>query len=50
MVPKRDFVVINVDFKAQGAGGDDSWGARPYPQYRLSQKKYFYEFQLDFEK
>ena len=50
MIPKRDFVVINVDFKAQGVGGDNSWGAQTYPQYRLSQKKYSYEFQLDFEK
>lgn len=43
-VPRRDFVVVNVDFAQQGVGGDDSWGAQPYPQYRLSGKSYKYEF------
>lgn len=42
-IPKRDFAVLNVDLLDQGVGGDDSWGAWPYPQYRLSAKSYSYE-------
>ncbi|MBQ9812544.1 MAG: DUF4981 domain-containing protein [Thermoguttaceae bacterium] len=47
MVPKRNFAVINVDFRQQGVGGDDSWGAQTYPQFRLSGKKYSYEFMVE---
>ena len=49
-IPRRDFVVLNVDFAQQGVGGDDSWGAQTYPQYRLSGGKYRYEFLVEVEK
>ncbi|MBQ2850908.1 MAG: hypothetical protein IJE77_10540, partial [Thermoguttaceae bacterium] len=49
-IPRRDFVVLNVDFAQQGVGGDDSWGAQTYPQYRLSGDKYRYEFLVEVEK
>lgn len=42
-IPRRDFAVFNVDFQEQGVGGDDSWGAQTYPQFRLSDKHYSYE-------
>ncbi len=43
-VPQRNRVFLNVDFQQQGVGGDDSWGAQPYPQFRLNGNKYRYEF------
>lgn len=46
-IPERDFVVVNIDCQQQGVGGDDSWGAQPYPQYRLSGKKYSYEILIE---
>ncbi len=42
----RDFVTINLDYKQTGAGGDDSWGARPCPQYTLEPQAYAYSFRL----
>ena len=47
MIPNRGFFVLNIDFREQGAAGDDSWGAMVYPQYRLSDKKYSFEFQIE---
>ncbi|MGQ9672276.1 MAG: glycoside hydrolase family 2 TIM barrel-domain containing protein [Candidatus Aminicenantales bacterium] len=42
----RDFVEVNVDFKQTGIGGDDSWGARPHPQYTLHPQNYSYRFRI----
>jgi beta-galactosidase len=41
---ERDFVELNVDLKQMGVGGDDSWGARPHPQYTLPAQDYSFEF------
>lgn len=43
---ERDFVELNVDDKQTGVGGEDSWGARPYPQYTLFPKDYVYRFRI----
>lgn len=43
----RDLVDVNIDWKQSGVGGDDSWGARPYPQYTLPAKEYFYSFVIE---
>lgn len=43
---ERDFVELNVDLKQMGVGGDDSWGARPHPQYTLPAQNYSYSFRL----
>jgi beta-galactosidase len=43
---ERDFVELNVDFKQTGVGGEDSWGARPYPQYTLFPQDYSYRFRI----
>jgi beta-galactosidase len=43
---RRDFVTLNVDYRQTGVGGDDSWGARPHPQYTLDPKPYSYAFTL----
>ncbi len=42
----RDFITFNIDLKQTGVGGDDSWGARPHPQYTLDPQPYSYSFRL----
>ena len=34
-ITPRDFVEVCVDHRMMGLAGDDSWGARPYPQYLI---------------
>ncbi len=43
---ERDFVFLNLDYRQMGVGGDDSWGARPHPQYSLPAQEYSYKFRL----
>jgi len=43
----RDFIDLNIDLEQMGVGGDDSWGARPYPQYRLPAKGYSFTFVME---
>ena len=45
-IQKRDFITVNIDFKQMGVGGDNSWGAKPHPQYLLTEKAYEYEFKI----
>jgi len=46
-LPQRDFITVNLDYKQMGVGGDNSWGARPHPEYTLpSSKPYSYCFRL----
>jgi beta-galactosidase len=45
-LPRRDFVTLNLDYRQMGVGGDDSWGARPHPEYTLPAKAYSYRFRL----
>jgi beta-galactosidase len=45
-LPGRDFVVLNLDLKQQGVGGDDSWGAWPHEQYLIPCQEYRYQFRL----
>jgi beta-galactosidase len=45
-VKPRDIVNLNVDLGQMGVGGDNSWGARIHPQYRLLAKKYEYSFRI----
>jgi len=40
----KDFVVVNIDNKQMGIGGDNAWGARPHKQYTLFPGKYSYSF------
>lgn len=42
----RDRVYFNIDLAQRGLGGDNSWGAEPYEQYRLLDKHYSYGFTL----
>jgi beta-galactosidase len=45
-VKPRDLVNLNVDLGQMGVGGDNSWGARIHPQYRLPGMKYEYSFRI----
>jgi len=43
---ENDFVELNIDDRQTGVGGEDSWGARPYPQYTLFPKDTIYRFRI----
>jgi beta-galactosidase len=45
-LPVRAETWLNVDWKQMGLGGDDSWGALPLPQYRISAAPMKYRFRL----
>ena len=45
-LPERDHVVLNVDWKQQGVGGDDSWGAWPHEEYLIPCEPQSYRFRL----
>ena len=34
-LPKSNKTVVRMNYKQMGVGGDDSWGSRPHPEYRL---------------
>ncbi|MGC8865545.1 MAG: glycoside hydrolase family 2 TIM barrel-domain containing protein [Bacteroidales bacterium] len=40
------FAELFLDYGQTGVGGDDSWGARPYPQYTLMPGEYSYSFSI----
>ena len=43
---RLDETVLNLDLAQRGLGGDDSWGAMPHPEFRLSGRSYRYAFRL----
>jgi len=43
--PRRD-IYLHIDLKQRGVGGDNSWGALPHAQYRLTDKKYSYSYTI----
>ncbi|MBB6459048.1 glycoside hydrolase family 2 TIM barrel-domain containing protein [Flammeovirga kamogawensis] len=45
-VYQRDVVVLNVDLKQRGVGGDNSWGYLPHDEYRLLADNYSYGFTM----
>lgn len=45
-IKPREFVNLNVDLGQMGVGGDNSWGARIHPEYRLLDNKYEYSFRI----
>jgi beta-galactosidase len=46
MIPKRDTIALHLDLKQKGLGGDNSWGAWPHPEYRISPWPMHYRFRL----
>lgn len=45
-LPHRDITVLNLDWKQQGVGGDDSWGAWPHDEFLIPCRTQSYEFIL----
>ena len=45
-LPQRDITVLNLDWKQQGVGGDNSWGAWPHEQYLIPCQEQGYSFRL----
>jgi beta-galactosidase len=46
-IPKRNTITVNLDYKQQGVGGDNSWGAKPHKEFRLLKNvEYSYKFRL----
>ncbi|MGM0620633.1 MAG: glycoside hydrolase family 2 TIM barrel-domain containing protein [Bacteroidota bacterium] len=45
-IVKKDGVFVNCDLKMMGVAGDNSWGARPYPQYSVPAKDYEFGFTI----
>lgn len=46
MIPRENVLVVNIDYRQQGVGGDNSWGARVYPQFLLKDPEYRFEYML----
>lgn len=42
----RNFTSLHVDLRQTGVGGDNSWGATAYPQYKLHPKNYSYSYRI----
>lgn len=46
-LPRRDFLTLNIDFRQQGVGSINSWGAKPLEKYRLIKGvPYYYSYRL----
>jgi beta-galactosidase len=46
-LPESDKVVLRINYKQMGVGGDDSWGAKTHPEFTLySNRTYTYCFTL----
>ncbi len=45
-ITERNFVVLQIDLKQRGVGGDNSWGALPHDEYRLTEKKFSYAYKI----
>ena len=45
-VKPRNLTFINIDGWQMGVGGDNSWGAKPHEEYRLTEKNYQYSFTI----
>ena len=45
-LPRRDFVVLNLDWRQQGLGGDNSWGYWPHEPYLIPCQAQRYHFRL----
>ena len=46
-IVKKDGVFVCVDLKMMGVAGDNSWGARPYPEYSLEAKDYKFSITIE---
>ncbi len=44
---RKDRVFVSLDLKQMGVAGDDSWGAKPYPQYAVPARNYEFNFTIE---
>ncbi|WP_261131973.1 glycoside hydrolase family 2 TIM barrel-domain containing protein [Bacillus sp. Marseille-Q3570] len=45
---RRDDITVSLDYRQMGVGGDNSWGARPHPEFTLyPNKPYSYSYRLN---
>lgn len=45
-VLRRERFTVNLDYRQMGVGGDNSWGARPHPEYTMYPMPYTYSFRM----
>ncbi|HZL80081.1 MAG TPA: glycoside hydrolase family 2 TIM barrel-domain containing protein [Candidatus Limnocylindrales bacterium] len=45
-LPRRDFITLNLDWKQQGVGGDNSWGTWPHEEFLIPCAEQSYRFRL----
>jgi beta-galactosidase len=45
-LPHRDTITLNLDYKQQGVGGDDSWGSWPHAPFLIPCAEQYYSFRL----
>ncbi|BES61746.1 glycoside hydrolase family 2 TIM barrel-domain containing protein [Dysgonomonas capnocytophagoides] len=43
IIPRKD-VILHIDLKQRGLGGDNSWGELPHREYRMLDKTYSYSY------
>ena len=43
ILPRKD-IILHVDLKQRGVGGDNSWGEHPHREYRMFDKQYSYSY------
>jgi beta-galactosidase len=46
MVRRQPFTEVRLDWRQMGVGGDNSWGARTHPEYRLPVRTYEWSLRL----
>ena len=46
IVPQKN-ILLHIDLKQRGLGGDNSWGMYPHNEYRLLDKKYSYSYMIE---
>lgn len=46
-LPKSDKIVVRINYKQMGVGGDNSWGAKTYPEFTLyANRSYSFSFTI----
>jgi beta-galactosidase len=45
-IMEGNYTVLHIDLKQRGVGGDNSWGAYPHDEYRLTGKEYSYSYTI----
>lgn len=49
LLPKRDFINLNIDLNIHGVGGDDTWGAKTMEKYtNPGNKPYYFGFVMEY--